>query len=75
MKLIGIIADHPTPKATLDEVMFTTGASDSHRGGGTVWCIGNGQVHDALQIEKDICKTLNCMVDPMKILIVRNDES
>ena len=24
MKLIGIIADHPTPKATLDEVMFTT---------------------------------------------------
>ena len=34
MKLIGIIADHPTPKTTLDEVMFTTGASDSHRGGG-----------------------------------------
>lgn len=73
MKLIGIIADHPTPKATLDEVMFTTGASDAHRGGGTVWCIGNGQVHDALQIEKDICKTLNCMADPMKILIVRDD--
>lgn len=44
MKLIGIIADHPTPKTTLDEVMFTTGASDSHRGGGTAWCIGNGQV-------------------------------
>lgn len=41
--------------------------------GGTVWCIGNGQVHDALQIEKDICKTLNCMVDSMKILIVRNE--
>lgn len=37
MKLIGIIADHPTPKATLDEVMFTTGASDSHRGGG--YCV------------------------------------
>lgn len=36
MKLIGIIADHPTPKATLDEVMFTTGASDSHRGGGVL---------------------------------------
>lgn len=33
MKLIGIIADHSTPKATLDEVMFTTGASDAHRGG------------------------------------------
>ena len=39
MKLIGIIADHPTPKATLDEVMFTTGASDSHRGGGTAWSL------------------------------------
>ena len=33
MKLIGIIADHPTPKSSTGEVMFTTGASDSHRGG------------------------------------------
>ena len=71
MKLIGIIADHPTPKATLDEVMFTTGASDSHRRGGTAWCIGNGQLHDAMQMEMERCKTLNCMVDPMKILIVK----
>lgn len=39
MKVIGIIADHPTPKATLDEVMFTTGASDAHRGGGTAWSL------------------------------------
>ena len=37
MKLIGIIADHPTPKASTEEVMFTTGASDSHRGGG--YCV------------------------------------
>lgn len=37
--------------------------------GGT-WCIGNGQLHDALQIEKEVCKTLNCMCDPMKIMIV-----
>ena len=48
-------------------------SSDSRRGGGTAWCIGNGQVHDAVQIEKELCKTLNCMVDPMKILIVRDD--
>ena len=39
MKLIGIIADHPTPKASLDEVMFTTGASDAHRRGGTAWSL------------------------------------
>lgn len=40
MKLIGIIADHPTPKSSTGEVMFTTGASDSHRGGGgTAWSL------------------------------------
>ena len=39
-----------------------------NRGG--CWCIGNGQLHDALQIEKEVCKTLNCMNDPMKIMIV-----
>lgn len=33
------------------------------------YCIGNGQVHDAVQMEKEICKTLNCMVDPMKVMI------
>ena len=33
------------------------------------YCIGNGQVNDAVQTEKEICKTLNCMVDPMKVLI------
>ena len=54
-----------------DEIAPSLLASDSHRGGGTVWCIGNGQVHDAMQMEKDICKTLNCMVDPMKIMIIK----
>lgn len=39
MKLIGIIADHSTPKSSTGEVMFTTGASDSHRGGGTAWSL------------------------------------
>lgn len=33
------------------------------------YCIGNGQVHDAVQTEKEVCKTLNCMCDPMKVLI------
>jgi hypothetical protein len=33
------------------------------------YCIGNGQVNDAVQTEKEICKTLNCMADPMKILV------
>ena len=34
------------------------------------YCIGNGQANDAVQIEKEVCKTLNCMVDPMKVCIV-----
>ena len=57
-----------------NEILPSLLASDSHRVGGTVWCIGNGQVHDAIQMELEKCKTLNCMVDPMKILIVRNYE-
>ena len=40
---------------------------------GGCWCIGNGQLHDALQIEKEVCKTLNCMDDPMKILVGEQD--
>ena len=32
------------------------------------YCIGNGQTHDALQPE-EICKTLNCMEDPMKVMV------
>lgn len=44
------------------------------RGGGT-WCIGNGQVHDAAQMEWEVCKTLNCMVDPMKVLVVEQDNN
>ena len=36
--------------------------------GGVAYCIGNGQVHDAIRPDKEVCKTLNCLVDPMKIL-------
>lgn len=45
------------------------------RGGITnqVWCIGGGQLHDALCPNYEICKTLNCMEDTMKILIINND--
>lgn len=32
------------------------------------YCIGNGQLHDALSPSKEVSKTLNCLVDPMKIL-------
>lgn len=66
MKFIGIIKN--------EETMFTVTSSDSHRGGGTVWCIGNGQLHDAMQIEKEVCKTLNCMADPMKILVTNGTD-
>lgn len=33
------------------------------------YCIGNGQANDAAQTEKDVCKTLNCMDDPMKVML------
>lgn len=76
MKLIGIIKNETTPKVCTDETMFTITQSDCHRGGGfcVVYSIGNGQVHDALSPSREVCKTLNCMVDPMKILIVKKDE-
>ena len=32
-------------------------------------CIGNGQLHDALCPSTEVCKTLNCMDDPMKIMV------
>jgi hypothetical protein len=45
--------------------------------GGYALCIGNGQLHDALCPEYEVAKTLNCMDDPMKIMVVypkENDE-
>lgn len=40
-----------------------------------VYCIGNGQVHDALSPSVELSKTLNCLIDPMKIVlpVVEND--
>ena len=37
------------------------------------WSIGNGQLHDALSPWKELCKTLNCMDDPMKVMTRRSD--
>ena len=33
------------------------------------YSIGNGQVHDAMRPDKEVSKTLNCLVDPAKVLI------
>ena len=33
------------------------------------YCIGNGQENEAANTEKEICKTLNCLVDPMKVML------
>lgn len=38
------------------------------------WNIGNGQIHDAISPSYEVCKTLNCMDDPMKILIVKENK-
>lgn len=75
MTVIGIIKNKTTPKISTDETLYTISASDSHRGGGGTqsYCIGNGQLHDAMHPIKDVCRTLNCMCDPMKILIVRSE--
>lgn len=35
-------------------------------------CIGNGQVDNAVRPNEEVCKTLNCMDDPMKILCIEN---
>ena len=32
------------------------------------FCIGNGQANDAARLDYEVCKSLNCMVDPMKIM-------
>lgn len=36
------------------------------------WSIGNGQAHDAATPSYEVSKTLNCMVDPMKVMTDNN---
>lgn len=43
--------------------------------GGYAVCIGNGQLHDALSPSIEVAKTLNCMDDPMKIIIIHDDDN
>ena len=69
-------------------VLEGNGSRDSHKGDGykeseTMYtlntveqhavCIGNGQVNDAINPSDEVCNTLNCMVDPMKIMTVSQD--
>lgn len=43
-------------------------------GGWQTWSIGNGQLHDAISPSIEVCKTLNCMDDPMKILVIKEEK-
>lgn len=38
------------------------------------YCIGNGQVQEAMSMSYEISHTLNCMHDHMAILIIDEDE-
>ena len=80
----GMILDDITPKWSLGDKAFTTRGTDWKRdgalcvvleGGQPTYCIGNGQVNDAAQMEEERCKTLNCMDDPMKILTPRRESN
>ena len=44
----------------------------NNRGG--TWCIGNGQVASAISMSYEVSQTLNCMHDPMLILITEEDD-
>ena len=59
-------------KSTVDvrEDKSPTLTTTHHGAPAVAYCIGNGQVHDAQRPDKELCKTLNCMDDPMKICIV-----
>ncbi len=39
-----------------------------------VYCIGNGQLIEAMTMSYEVSRTLNCMHDPMAILIIRRSE-
>ena len=61
------------------ERQATSGATgkslkESGTGGVTAICIGNGQVDNAVTPEVELSKTLNCMQDPMKVLVNPNPD-
>jgi len=41
--------------------------------GGT-WCIGNGQIISAMSMCYEVSQTLNCMHDPMAILVIEDEQ-
>lgn len=47
-----------------DGAMYTLNAVEHHS-----VCIGNGQFHDAISPSDEVSKTLNCMCDPMKVVV------
>lgn len=57
------------------EVVSTiTGDHNAHISNCTaVLCIGNGQAHMASNITEEVCQTLNCMHDPMAVLVAGCD--
>lgn len=64
---------------SLKEGQATSGATgeslkESSPGGITAICIGNGQVDNAVTPEVELSKTLNCMQDPMKVLVSPNSD-
>ena len=50
------------------------GLKESSTRGVTAICIGNGQVDNAVTPEVELSKTLNCMQDPMKVLVNPNPD-
>jgi hypothetical protein len=60
-------------------IMTTDGQAESlyagvgARGGNSMcWCIGNGQAAQTKLYDK--CITLNCMHDPMAVMVKKNDK-
>ena len=52
----------------------TTGDHNAHISDYTAAiCIGNGQAHIASYITEEVCQTLNCMHDPMAVLVAGCD--
>jgi len=86
-----IIENHPQDSRwkICEDNVFQTLSSSMGTGGGNVpmiiqtikneiggaLSIGNGQIHDAMSPSYEICKTLNCMDDPMKIVEEKNMET
>ena len=62
--------NHGTFHTQVEEGICATLQATDYKDPPTVtYCIGNGQAHDAQRLDKELCKTLNCMGNPMGICI------